>query len=88
MGGEGVGGVLNYRVCTRKSPERRREERRRRREKALPLSAELSIAARKENKKKIGFSLQVMVLVKEQKKAGFGCTAYLKRKFLATTCSN
>lgn len=76
-GGVGVGGrgFLNYRDCTTKSPERRREERRRRREKALPLSAELSIAAREENKKKEGISLQVMMLVKEQKKPGFGCTS-------------
>lgn len=48
----GGGAISNYRVCTTKSPERRREERRRRREKALPLSAELSIAAREENKQK------------------------------------
>lgn len=47
----GRGVISNYRVCTTKSPERRREERRRRREKALPLSAELSTAAREENKK-------------------------------------
>lgn len=43
--------ISNYRVCTIKSPERRREERRTRREKALPLSAEFSIAAREETSK-------------------------------------
>lgn len=52
QGEMGRGVISNYRVCTTKSPERRREERRRRRrEKALPLSAELSSAAREENKK-------------------------------------
>lgn len=69
----GGGAISNYRVCTTKSPERRREERRRRREKALPLSAELSIAAREENKQKKGFSSQLVVLF-EQKKPAFSCT--------------
>lgn len=54
-GGEG----LNYRVCTTKSPERRRGKRRRRREKALPLSAELSVAGKEEKKKKKAFKLQL-----------------------------
>lgn len=45
------GAISNYRVCTTKSPERRREERRRRREKALPLSAELSIAEREDEER-------------------------------------
>lgn len=44
------GVISNYRVCTRKSPERRREEKRRRREKALPLSAVFSTVARGEEK--------------------------------------
>lgn len=55
-GDEWRGYFLSYRVCTIKSPERRREERRRRREKALPLSAELSIAAREEKEERVQFA--------------------------------